>query len=82
MKKKGEKGELTVNVFGLVPIDLANSKFTVGCLGSTVTSWKVVDDNTENFLAARPVEVSLEGRNGLDGVTGGPSVIKTYNSKG
>jgi hypothetical protein len=42
---------LTINVLALVGIYLANSQLAVGGLGIAVTSWKIVDDKTQDIRA-------------------------------
>jgi len=62
--------QLTVNVLGLVDVDLANLQLTVGGLGGTITAGKIVDDDAEDLLARNILDGLLEPLNGGSGVTG------------
>jgi hypothetical protein len=42
---------LTVNVLGLVLVNLADLEFTVGGLGGAITAGQVVDDQTQDVAA-------------------------------
>lgn len=44
-------GPHTINVVRLVLGKLARCKFSVGGLGSTITSWEIVDDETQDIGA-------------------------------
>jgi hypothetical protein len=41
-------GDNGINVGGLVCANVSGLELTVGCFGSAVTSWKIVDDETED----------------------------------
>lgn len=58
---------LTVNVLGLVDVQLTNGKLTVGGLSSTITSWKIVDDQGSDLVAGDVLDAIL---NNLDLGTG------------
>ena len=66
---------LTVNVLGLVPADLANLQLAVGGLGGAVTARKIVDDETQDFIAGKVRNSGLELVDVLNGVASrvGPS---------
>lgn len=44
-------GQLTINVLGLVPADLADLELTIGSLSSTVATGEIVDHETQDVLA-------------------------------
>jgi len=52
-------GQLTVNVLGLVHVNLTYGEFTVGCLSSTVTTGQIIDDECGNLVASNVFEVVL-----------------------
>lgn len=58
----------TVDVLGLVAVQLANSQFAVGGFGSTVASGKVVNDHTQDVLARNVGQSRLQAANVLNGV--------------
>ena len=60
---------LTVDVLGLVDVDLADLQFTVRGLGGAVTAGKVVDDDTEDLVAGDALDGGLETGESLAGVT-------------
>lgn len=61
-------GLLTVNVLGLVPADLADLQFTVGCLGGAVAAGQVVDDQAEDVCARDIGESGFDLGNVRNGV--------------
>lgn len=50
----------TVNVLGLVDVELADSKFTVRGLGGAVTAGKIVDDESRELVARNLLEGVLD----------------------
>ena len=69
---------LTVNVLRLVGRELADSQFTVGRLGSAVTTRKVINDESSELVAANSFQVLLDNR---DTGTGVASVCLAQISK-
>jgi hypothetical protein len=67
---------LTVNVLGLVDVDLTNSKLAVGGLGCTVTTGQVVDDECGDLVARNVFDTILDDLDLCAGVTASLSVGK------
>ena len=61
---------LTINVLGLVAVDLADGQLTVGGESSTVTARQVVDDNTKDLIARNALKSRLKTVDVLNGVPG------------
>lgn len=59
---------LTVDVLGLVPINLANCELTVRGLGGTITAGKIVDDKTDDLSARNILDHGIDGGDDGDGV--------------
>lgn len=73
----------TIDVFGLVPVDLANRQFTVGGLGGAVTARKVVDDETQDVLAGQVSDGVVELADVLDRVASyGLAACSVVTSRG
>ena len=61
--------ELTVNVLGLVDVEVTDSQFTVGGLGGTITARKVVDDESSELVAGNILQVFFDDGDTSTGVT-------------
>lgn len=69
-------GRLTINIFGLVAVDLPNSQLAVRSLGSAVTTREVVDHQTKDFITRHALK---SGLNALD--VGNGVAVKTWPSQ-
>jgi hypothetical protein len=79
----GKLYPLTINVLRLVTVDLVVTEFTVGGLGGTITTGQVVDDETENVLARKVGDGSVELSNVLDGIADRTvSLLHLYGQNG
>jgi hypothetical protein len=61
--------KLTVNVLGLVLVELSDLELTVGGLGGAITAGKIVDDQTEDVGARNISNGGLDLGNVGNGVT-------------
>lgn len=60
---------LTIDILCLIFVDLANSQFTIGCLGSAVTTREIVNHQTHDALAGDVVcKFRLQLLNVRDGI--------------
>lgn len=69
VKSEGRGEQHTINILGLVAVDLTNLQFAVGGEGSAVTAGKVVDDYTEDLVTRNALESRLKAVDVLNVVT-------------
>ena len=65
---RGYEEGLTINILGLVPVELANLELAVGGLGSAITAGQVINDQTQDVVAGDVLERGLQLGNVLDRV--------------